>query len=182
MTGDRIAVFALGAVLAFWMVGAYNRLVALRNAIGSAWAQVDEQLQRQRESLQALLAALRPHLADEAAALDALQGALLQVQAAAEAVRARPVAAGLTAALLTAEEVLASASARMLALLEHRPDLRDDSAEVAGPLQALKELEPRMAFARQLFNDAARTYNEAAREFPTRLLTRLYGFGTAGHL
>ena len=46
----------------------------------------------------------------------------------------------------------------------------------------LEELEPRLGFARQLFNDAAQAYNDAARQFPTRLLTHLFGFGTAGRL
>ncbi len=182
MSGGQVAVLVVAAVLVFWMVGAYNRLVALRNAIGSAWTQVEEQLQRRRESLQALQEALQPHLVDDAPALDALRGATLQVQAAAEAVRARPVSAGLTAALVTAEEVLSTALARVVALLEHHPQLRDHTPEVTQPLQALNEGEPRLAFARQLFNDAARDYNEAARQFPTRLLTRLYGFGTAGRL
>jgi LemA protein len=47
---------------------------------------------------------------------------------------------------------------------------------------ALREAEPRMQFVRQLFNDAVQAYNDAAREWPTRLLVRLYGFGTAGRL
>lgn len=183
MTGGRVAALALAAVLVFWMVGAYNRLVALRNAIGAAWGQVDEQLQRRRTLLESLLAALRPLLPpDDATALDALQGALLQVQVASEAVRARPVAAMAVASLVTAEEVLGTAFARLLALLEHHPVLRDETPQVTQPLEALRALEPRLAFARQLFNDAAATYNEAARQFPTRLLTRLYGFGTAGRL
>jgi LemA protein len=60
--------------------------------------------------------------------------------------------------------------------------LRDSLPPVAEALRALQELEPRLAFARQLFNDAAQAYNEAARQFPTRLLTHLFGFGTAGKL
>jgi LemA protein len=182
VSGGRLAVLLVGAVLVFWMVGAYNRLVALRNAIGAAWAQVDEQLQRRHGLLQSLLEALRTPLAEEAEALEAMQGALLQLQAAAEAVRARPVVASPTAVLLTAEEVLGGATARLLALLEHHPALRDETPEVAQPLQALKELEPRLTFARQLFNEAAQAYNGAARQFPTSLLTRMYGFGTAGRL
>jgi LemA protein len=182
MNGSRLAVLVGAAVLLFWMVGAYNRLVALRNAIGAAWAQLDELLQRRHAVLQSLLDALHAPLAEEAAALEAMQGALLQVKAAAEAVRARPVSASPTAVLLTAEDVLGGALARLVALLEHHPALRDETPEVVQPLQALKELEPRMAFARQLFNEAAQAYNEAARQFPTSLLTRMYGFGPAGRL
>jgi LemA protein len=36
MTRNQIAALVVAAVLAFWMVGAYNRLVGLRNAIGQA--------------------------------------------------------------------------------------------------------------------------------------------------
>lgn len=181
MSSGQLVALAIGAVLVFWMVGAYNRLVALRSAIGAAWAQAEEQLQRRRAVLEPVITALRPTLDDEPLALDALQGALLQLQAAADAVRARPVNSAGVASLATAEQVLANALARLLAVLEHHPALRD-GPEVAAGLQALQDLEPRMAFARQLFNDAGAAYNEAARQFPTRLLTRLYGFGTAGRM
>jgi LemA protein len=182
MSSTQLVTLALVAVLVFWMVGAYNRLVALRSAIGAAWAQFEEPLQRQRAVLDGLVGVLRPALPGEAGALDALQGALLQVQAAADAVRARPIAAQLSATLLTAEQVLADALARLLALLEHHPVLRDETPGVTDAVAALREVEPRLAFARQLFNDAAQAYNDAARQWPTRLLTHLFGFGTAGRL
>jgi LemA protein len=47
---------------------------------------------------------------------------------------------------------------------------------------ALQAAGPRLAFTRGRFNEAVQAYNDAARQFPTRLLTRLYGFGTAGRL
>ncbi|MBN8494010.1 MAG: LemA family protein, partial [Burkholderiales bacterium] len=50
------------------------------------------------------------------------------------------------------------------------------------PLGVLQESAQRIGFARQLFNDAVHAYNEAVRQFPTRLLTRLFGFGAAGTL
>ena len=182
MTTAQLTALVTGAVLVFWMVGAYNRLVALRNTIGAAWAQVEEPLQRRRALLEPLITALRPVLEDdEPTALDALQGALLQLQAAVDAVRLRPVSAPQVQALVTAEQVLAGALARVLALLEHHPAQRDAPA-VAQPLQGLQEIEPRLGFARQLFNDAAEAYNAAARQFPTRLLTGLYGFGPAARL
>ncbi|HEY6133161.1 MAG TPA: LemA family protein, partial [Rubrivivax sp.] len=60
------------AVLVFWMVGAYNRLVRLRNGIGAAWAQVDKQLNRRAQALPVLLAALREPMSAEGPALDAV--------------------------------------------------------------------------------------------------------------
>ena len=41
MSTGQILTLALAAVLVFWMLGAYNRLVRLRKAIGVAWAHVE---------------------------------------------------------------------------------------------------------------------------------------------
>jgi LemA protein len=181
MSAGTIAALLVVAVLVFWMVGAYNRLVGLRNRIGSAWQQVDEALQRRGEAVAPLVAALREGLVGEGAALDALLSAQAQVAAAADGLRPRPMLADSTQALVLAEALMAAASARVLALLDLQAELRGTEA-VAGPALALREAEPRLGFARQLFNDAVQAYNDAARQWPTRWLTRLYGFGTAGRL
>ena len=181
MSGESLFVLALAAVLVFWMLGAYNRVVALRNAIGSAWQQVDAVLAQRADAVAPLVQALRPGLPGEGAALDALLTGQAQVAAAADALRPSPVRADLAPALVRAEAVMAAASARVLALLDGHPDLRD-ADPVRSHATALREAEPRLQFVRQLFNDAVQAYNDAAREWPTRLLVRLYGFGTAGRL
>jgi LemA protein len=79
--------------------------------------------------------------------------------------------------LSAAEATLAAALARVLALQEQRPSLA-----AIEPLAVLQESAQRIGFARQLFNDAVHAYNEAVRQFPTRLLSRLFGFGNAGPL
>jgi LemA protein len=181
MSGTQIAVLATAAVLVFWMVGAYNRLVELRNAIGAAWAGVDEVLRRRGDAVEALVPALRGPLAAEQGALDALLAASRQVRAAADALGARPVMSTLAAAYVAAEAQMAAAATRVLALVDPHPALKSDAA-VAPHWAALVDSAARLAFARQVFNDASAAYNAAARQFPTRLLTRLYGFGTAGRV
>ena len=177
MTTEQVLLLAGGALLIFWMLGAYNRLVALRNAIIAAWAQVDGPLQRRSQAILALAEGLREPLADEAGALEALRTAQAQLQGAADALRRRPATAARAQALRTAEAGVAAALARLLALLEQRPGLA-----AAEPLAALHDATQRIGFARQLFNDAVHIYNEAADQFPTRLLTGLFGFGIAGPL
>jgi LemA protein len=181
VTSGQLATLLSAAVLVFWMVGAYNRLVRLRNDIGTAWAQIDGQLQRRAQALPVLLGALREPMAAERPTLESVDTAQQQVQAAADALRAAPVrveaASGLTGALAQLDSTLA----RLLALLDQQPDLRAEPA-VASGLSELHDVGLRLAFARQLFNEAVQAYNAAARQFPTRLLTRLYGFGTAGRL
>jgi LemA protein len=178
---EQIVLVAVAALLVFWTLGAHNRLVELRNCIIAAWAQVDEPLQRRTTAVTPLVGGLRAHFPDEQGALDAVLAALAQVQAAADALRARPALALRAAALATAESALSSALSRLLALVEHRAGLGADAA-LAPHVAALREATQRLAFARQLFNDAVDTYNAAAHQFPTRVLARLFGFGPAGML
>ena len=181
MSAGQWASLGVAAVLVFWMVGAYNRLVALRNVIADAFRQVDELVQRRAAAAGALAELARPALDGEQAALEAWLAAQAAVREAANALRARPVLAARAAALTAAEPPLAATTARVMALLEQHPQVLSD-AMVAAHRATLREVETRLAFARQLFNEATQAYNDAVRLFPTRLLARLYGFGTAGRL
>jgi LemA protein len=181
MSSGQWASLGVAAVLVFWMVGAYNRLVALRTAIGDAFRQVDELVQRRAAAATALAARAGEAMASEQGALDAWLAAQTTARQAADALRARPVMANLAADLAAAEAPLAAAGARVMALLEQHPAVLAEPT-TAAHLAALRETEARLVFARQLFNEAAQAYNDAVRLFPTRLLARLYGFGTAGRL
>ena len=181
MSTQQLLLIAAAALLVFWVLGAHNRLVALRNAIIAAWAQVDEPLKRRAVALAALVDGLRRHLPDESGALDATLAAQSQLKAAADALGARPAQAPRASALSAAEATLSAALSRLLALLEQRSGLAG-ADDLAPHVAALGDATRRLAFARQLFNDAVRQYNEAAHQFPTRLLAGLFGFGAAGPL
>lgn len=175
------ALLVLLAVLVFWTVGAYNRLVALRSAIGSAWNKVDEALRQRAQAADPLLAALREPMAAEHGALDAALAALLEVKRSATAMGARPVVADNAAAWVTAEAGLSASASRLFALLDHSEALRQLEA-VLENTRSWREADTRLAFARQLFNDAAEAYNGAIALFPTRLLVPLFRFGKAGRI
>jgi LemA protein len=169
------------ALLVFWVLGAHNRLVTHRNAIGNACAQIEQTLQRRAAAVQALLGTLREPLADEAATLDAVRAALERLQPATDALRARPAQADRAGAFAAAEAAFGAALARLVALVEHRPALRDDEG-ASAPLARLHEAQARLQIARALYNDAAHAFNEAAHQFPTRLVAHLFGFAPAGSL
>ena len=181
MTGEQIVALALAAVVVFWALGAYNRLVALRNTVGQAWARVEEAQRQRAAAVAPLVAALRGPLAAEHGALDALlaaQGASTQATTA-MSVRHAPAAAA--AQWLAAESALTAAASRVFALLEQQPALLAQEP-VAGLARAWRELAPRLSFARQLFNEAASSYDEALAQFPTRLLVPLFGLRRAGRI
>jgi LemA protein len=175
-----VTLFVL-AVLMFWAVGAHNRIVAMRNAIGGAYAQIDAQLRRRHELLPQLISALRPLLASEHGTLDAVQNASEQAHVAGQVVRPRPGSAPDVARLAQAEQALAATLARLRALLDLQRAHAEDPA-VAAAVAELAAIEQKLVFARQLFNTAVLEYNEAVHQFPTRMLTPLFRFGPAGQL
>ncbi|MDE2147425.1 MAG: LemA family protein, partial [Burkholderiales bacterium] len=85
MTREQLAALALGALLVFWSLGAYNRLLALRQAVAAAWAKVEEARRQRAEAALPLLQALREPLAAEAGALQALEAQLAESARAAAA-------------------------------------------------------------------------------------------------
>jgi LemA protein len=181
MTPTLLAVAVFGAVLLFWVIGAYNRLVALRNEIGSAWTRLHETLQQRGALLQPLVATLREPMAAEHGALDTWLGTHAEATKAAAAMAVRPVNAEQAQAWVAAEAALAAAASRVLALLEQHAELLASEA-IAAPLAGWRDAQARLPFARQFFNDAARAYNEAAGLFPTRLVARGFGLSPAGLL
>jgi len=172
---------AVAVLLSLWAVGAHNRVVALRAAIGTAWAPFDEALQRREAALAPLAVQLREPLAAEHPALDAVVAALARVRAAADAVRPRPLLAAPLAALRAEEAQLAAAQARVLALLDARPEVRAEP-DVAARVAEAADAAQRMAAARQWFNDAAAAHDAAIAQWPTRLLMPGFRFGAAGRL
>lgn len=172
---------ALLGVLGLWMLGAHNRITALRGAVLAAWQPVEAAMQQRGQALAALLAASAEVLAGEQAALDAVQAAQAQVAACAEPLRRRPIQRDAVAELSKADAVLAATLPRLLALVEQHPMLQATD-EVRNALAGLAEARPRLRFARQAFNDAGQTYNAALAQFPTRLLGPVFRFGHAGLL
>ena len=169
------------ALLFFWMLGAHNRLMALRASIFTAFGGVDAVVKTRSQVVVTLLTAVTDPLRGEQAALDAAGQAQATVQTALDSLRPRPADALAAVALREADAALASHLARLVALVEQHAELCADPS-VAEHLQALRELAPRWGFARQGYNDAGARYNAALQQFPTRLLRSVFGFGPASAL
>jgi LemA protein len=171
----------VAALLFFWGVGAYNRLMSLRNVIGEAFVQLDGHLKERAEVCDKLLAAVAPRLASEQVTFDALASAQAEAQTAAQSARARPWSPDPVGSLAVASALHAAALTRLMSLLEHQAELRGE-AGIDGLVDELKLIERQRAFARQVFNQAVGQYNEALHQFPTRVLANLYGFSEARSL
>ena len=165
----------VAAVLLFWTIGAYNRLVRLRNTIVSSFAPVDEQFGLRHALLQEQLEAVAALLSQAAQRLEALRAASLQTDMARAHARSHPGAPGAIRSLRLADEILTEARARLPV-----PAIAgSEISEIQGRLAASDSA---LAFARAGFNAAVLDYNRAIRQIPTRAIAWLFGFAPAGTL
>ena len=172
METTHIVAAAIGALLLFWAIGAYNRLVRLRGEIVRGFAPVDDGIRARHALLLRLIDALAPLLANAAPRLEALRAACGQVETACAHARVRPGASGAITSLKLADLILGEARAR----LPFASVAGSDLAALAAELQAS---DAALAFARRRFDEAVADYNRAVRQFPTLLLVRLFGFRSA---
>jgi len=165
----------LALVVFFWAVGAYNRLVRLRNAVANAFAQIDVQLKRRHDLIPNLVEVARKYLQHEAQTLEAVIAARNQARSAEQAAVIGPLNAALVTSLSGAEQALGGALGKLMAVVEDYPELKADQT-MRELSEELASTENRLGFARQAFNDQVLEFNDAAQEFPALIVARLFGF------
>ena len=181
MSSTQWLLLAALVICIFWMVGAHNRIIALRASIFEAWAQMDTLLEQRGQVIHALADALWDLWPTGRGAIDALRSAQAQLLTAVQAVRARPSRAPSAQSLATAEAALNATVARVLNQVESDPALHAHET-VATQMLALFAFGPRLLESRQRFNTASTAYNRAIKQFPTRLLAPVFRFEAAGTL
>ena len=178
MTTFQWTALAIAAGALIWAVACYNRLVALRNRIANAFAQIDVQIKRRHDLIPNLVDVARRYLQHEQATLQAVIEARGQAQGAAAKARARPTDAGAVGLLAVAEQALTEQVGRLLAIAEAYPELTAD-ATLRQLSEELTSTENHVGFARQAYNDAVLDLNNKVQGFPDLLVARLTGFSVA---
>ncbi len=169
------------AIVIFWAVGAYNRLVRLKNVIGNSFGQIDVQLKRRYDLIPNLVEAAKKYLQHERDTLEAVIAARNQARNASDAVRSRPANAEAVLALSAAEQTLDGSLGRLFAIAEAYPELKGDET-IRELSEELTSTENKVTFARQAYNDAVLDYNNAQGQFPAVLIARLFSFAPSAML
>ena len=145
-------------VVALWVVGAYNGLIALKNQTANAWKQIDVQLKRRHDLIPNLVNAVKGSMDFERGTLDAVISA-----------RAKAMQATTVAQTAQAEGALSGALGKFFAVMEAYPDLKS-SQNIRDLQEELSSTENKIAFSRQLYNDTATKYNTKQMQFPTNFV------------
>jgi LemA protein len=173
MSPNTLIFMAVVAVTLFWAVGAYNRLIRLKNVIANSFGQIDTQLKRRYDLIPNLVEAAKKYLQHERDTLEAVMVARNRARVASDAVRSRPANATAVTALATAEHGLSGSLERLFAVAEAYPELKADET-IRGLSEELTSTENKVAFARQAYNDAVLDYNNAQGQFPALLVARVF--------
>ena len=164
---ELLILLVVVVVLVFWMIGAYNRLVTLKNEVVNAWKQIDVQLKRRHDLVPNLVNTVRGAMDFERETLEAVIAA-----------RTRAVAATGVKETARAEGELTQALGRLFAVSEAYPDLKSHT-NIGALQEELTSTENRVSFARQHYNDVATSYNVAQTTFPTMLVAGIAGASPA---
>ena len=171
------------AVLLFWAVGAYNRLVRLRAAALQAFAVLDARLREQAELVRACLPPSTRQdddLEDDMTGLwHGLGGAADQFSASLGAARTKPLDGDLIAALGAAQGVLHMAWQRL-----QQEDAHDlAGAAVPETLQLRwQQVTGQIQADTAQFNQQVVAYNDGIAQFPALVLARLFSLKPARQL
>jgi LemA protein len=155
---ELIILLVVVAVLVFWMIGAYNGLITLKNQVLNAWKQIDVQLKRRHDLIPNLVNTVKGAMEFERGTLEAVISA-----------RNKAVSATTVKETARAEGELTQALGRLFALTEAYPELKTN-ANILSLQEELTSTENKVGFARQHYNDVATTYNTRQSTFPTMLV------------
>ena len=161
-----------------WVIGGYNRLVALRNRYKNAYAQIDVQLKRRYDLIPNLVETAKGYIKHERGTLEAVVTARNAAAAANVRAAQTPGDAEAMKQLSGAETALAGTLGRLFALAEAYPDLKANTT-MMSLMEELTSTENKVAFARQAYNDSVMSYNTTRETFPTNLIAGPFNFAPA---
>jgi LemA protein len=159
-----LVIVAILVVAGLLVVSAYNRLVALRQNVNEAFADIDVQLKQRQDLVPNLVETVKGYAAHERGTLDEVTQA-----------RAAAVSAGAVDARAQAENALTGALGKLMAVAESYPDLKANQNFLQLQAQ-LSDLENKIAAARRFFNNAVGEYNASIQRFPAVLIAGATGF------
>lgn len=151
-------------ILAFWVIGIYNRMVRLRNNRQNAFADIDVQLRQRHDLVPQLVETVKGYAEHE-------REVLLKVTEA----RTAAMGARTIDEKISAESQLSAALQGLRIQVEAYPDLKANQ-NFLQLQEELSDIENKLAAARRYFNAATTEYNTGIETFPANIMAGMFGF------
>ena len=152
------------AVIVLFIASTYNQLVVLRNKVRDQWAQIEVQLKKRFDLIPNLVETVKGYAKHEKETLNAVIEARNKFKTAE-----------------TPEEEMAASGdlnkslGRLMVLTEAYPELKANENFIQ--LQTdLKDVEEKIAYARQFYNDTVLAYMNKYEMFPSNIIASMFHF------
>lgn len=148
-----------------FVIATYNSLVALRNHIRDAWADIDAELKRRYDLIPNLVQTVKGYAAHEREVIEQITKLRNQCVD----------STGSPSSQATDERELVAGLQRLLAVVENYPDLKAD-AHFLELQRELVNTEDRIQAARRFFNGNVRDYRIKCEAFPSNIIAGMFNF------
>lgn len=159
-----IILIVLLIIIALYVISTYNNLVSAKNKVEDQFSQIDVQLKRRFDLIPNLVETVKGYTKHESETLEKV------IQA-----RNNYASAKNDAEKLEASKELAKGITNIFALAENYPELKANTNFVDLQNQ-LKEVEEKISYARQFYNDSVLMYNNKIEMFPSNLVASIFKF------
>ena len=170
-----IGILVLAVVLGLPLIGSYNSLVQLDQAVQAQWGQVQNVYQRRADLIPNLVETVKGAAAFEKDTFTQVAEARAQVgKVTGEALQNATSDPQAFERFQQAQSGLSSALSRLMVVVEKYPDLKANAN--FRDLQAqLEGTENRISVERKRFNDTAQAFNTKRMSFPTVIIAGFFG-------
>ena len=162
-----IVIVAIVVLLLLSAMASYNRFISGRNAVQTAWADVDTELKRRYDLVPNLVNTVQGYAAHERGVFEEVTRARAAAQSAQGPAQAS-----------AAEGPFVTALGRLFAVAENYPELKANQNFLQ--LQAtLSDTEDRIQSSRRVYNDTVQAFNRRVQAFPSNLIANWFHFQSA---
>jgi len=163
----EIIILIIAIILVIYIIYQYNGLVQLRNRVKNAWSQIDVQLKRRADLIPNLVETVKGYAKHEKTVFENV------TKARSSLMNAKTVQEN-----AEANNMLTDSLKSLFAVAENYPELK--ASENFRQLQAqLSEIEDKIAYSRQFYNDTVLMFNNKVQMFPSNILASLFHFTEA---
>ena len=163
---NLLILLAIIAIILVYVIGTYNRLIAMIETIRNNQKQVDIQLDRRYKVFQSLVEVVKKYMDYEQSTLKDVVALRSQAESA--------KASGDTAAMMQAENKISGIlSSGISVVFEQYPNLKANE----NALQLQEEIsttENKLAFSKQALNDSIERYNAEKKSFFQAIIVKLF--------
>lgn len=159
-----IIILVIVALVALYAVSTYNNLVGLRNKVKDQWSQIDVVLKNRNDLIPNLVETVKGYAKHEKETLTEVIEA-----------RSKMASANTPEEEMKASGEVTKALGKLFALAESYPELKANE-NFLNLQSKLNEVEEKIRYARQFYNDSVLTYKNKLEMFPSNIVANMFGF------